>query len=166
MTTNKNLKDAFVGESRANRKYLAFAERAEQEGLLQIARLFRATARAETVHALAHLQAMNGVRSTAENLQEAIAEENFGCQEIYPRYVATAMDEGAKRAMLSFNNAMEVEKVHHRLYTEALEHVKSDEDLSPENIYVCSICGNTVMGQPPEQCPVCEAPKERFDEVQ
>ena len=154
-----------MGESRANRTYLAFARRAEQEGLPQIARLFRAAARAETVHALTYLQAIDGVRSTAENLQEAIAEENFGFQEIYPRYVATAMDEGAKRAMLSFHNAMEVEKVHHRLYIEALKRVKSSEDLPPESIYVCSVCGNTIMGQPPEQCPVCGVPKEKFDEV-
>lgn len=165
MTTRDNLKDAFVVDSQANRKYLAFARRAEREGLVQVARLFRAAAQAETVHAMAHFNAMNGVGSTTENLQEAIAEENFGAHEIYPRYVALAMHEGAQKAMLSFNNTMEVEKVHHRLYIEALERVKSGEDLPPENIYVCSICGNTVMGQPPEKCPVCGAPRENFDEV-
>ena len=165
MTTRENLKDAFIGESQASRKYVAFARRAEQEGLMHIARLFRAAAQAETVHALAHFSAMNGVASTAENLQGAIAEENFGAQEIYPRYVAMAMDEGAQRAMLSFNNAMEVEKVHHKLYIEALERAKSGEDLPPANIYVCSICGNTIMGTPPEKCPVCDAPSEKFDEV-
>ena len=166
MTTRENLKAAFIAESLANRKYLAFARRAEQEGLAQIARLFRAAAHAETVHAMAHFNAMNGVGSTAKNLKEAIAEENFGAREIYPRYVALAMDEGAQKAMLSFNNTMEAEKVHHRLYMEALERVQSGEDLPPQRIYVCSICGNTVMGQPPEKCPVCGATREQFDEVQ
>ena len=144
---------------------MAFAKRAAQEGLPQIAKLFRAAAQAETVHALAHLQAMNGVRSTAENLQEAIADERFGSQNVYPRFIAAAMDEGAQRAMLSFSSAMEVEKVHHKLYIEALTHVKSGEDMRPESIYVCSVCGNTVMGHPPEKCPVCGASEDKFTEV-
>ncbi|UCD52893.1 MAG: rubrerythrin family protein [Phycisphaerales bacterium] len=165
MVTDRNLKDAFAGESQANRKYLAFAQRAAQESLPQIARLFRAAAQAETVHALNHFQAMRAVRSTRENLQEAIAGESFESEEMYPRYIATAMDEGAKLAMLSFNNAMEVEKVHRKLYLEALERVEAGEDLPPESIYVCGVCGNTVVGEPLEQCPVCGASKEKFQEV-
>jgi rubrerythrin len=165
MVTKQNLQDAFSGESQANRKYLAFARRAEQEGLAQVAKLFRATAQAETVHAMAHLRVMNGVRSTGENLQEALTGEGYEFKEMYPRFVATAMDEGAKAAMLSFNNAMEAEKVHHELYAEALKHVASGDDLPEERIFVCSLCGNTVMGQPPDRCPVCDAPSEKFDEV-
>ena len=165
MTTEENLKDAFAGESQAHTKYLACARHAEQEGLAQVARLFRAAAQAEMVHALAHLKVMDGVRSTTENLQDAITGENFEFKEMYPNYVAAAMEEGAKKAMLSFNNAMEVEKVHHRLYIEALDKVEAGEDLPAEKIYVCSTCGNTVMGRPPEKCPVCGVPKEKFNEV-
>jgi rubrerythrin len=165
MVTEQNLRDAFAGESQANRKYLAFARRAEQEGLTQVAKLFRATAQAETVHAMAYLRVMDGVRSTGENLREALSGEGYVFKEMYPRFLATAMDEGAKAAMLSFNNAMEAEKVHHELYAEALKHVASGDDLPEEKIFVCSLCGNTVMGQPPERCPVCDAPSEKFDEV-
>ena len=111
------------------------------------------------------LKVMNGVRSTTENLQDAITGENFEFKEMYPNYVAAAMEEGAQKAMLSFNNAMEVEKVHHRLYIQALDKVEAGEDLPVERIYVCSTCGNTVMGQPPEKCPVCGVPKEKFNEV-
>lgn len=166
MVTDQNLKEAFAGESQANRKYLAFAKRADQEGLTQVARLFRATAHAETVHAMAHLRVLQGVGSTSENLKEALAGEGYEFKEMYPGFVATAMDEGAKGAMLSFNNAMKVEKVHHQLYSEALEHVASGEDLPAAKIFVCSVCGNTVMGQPPETCPVCGVSSEKFDEVE
>ena len=166
MATKKNLKNAFAGESQANRKYLAFARRAEQEGLPQVAKLFRAAAEAETVHALAHLRALNGIGSTAENLQEAIEGESFEFKEMYPKYVATAMDEGQKVAMLSFHNALAVEQVHHDLYAEALGQVKAGADLPAAPIFVCGVCGNTVMGEPPDKCPVCNAAKEKFDEIQ
>lgn len=165
MTTAENLKEAFAGESQANRKYLAFARRAEQEGLRQVAKLFRAAAQAETVHALAHLKAIRGIKSTAENLQEAVNGESIEAKEMYPQFVAIAMDEGEKIAMLSFNNAMEVEKTHHRLYVEALNKVKAGEDLPQADIYVCSKCGYTVAGDPPDRCPVCNAAKEQFDNV-
>jgi len=166
MTTEGNLKEAFAGESQANRKYLAFAKRADLEGLTQVARLFRAVAQAETVHAMMHLRVMKGTGSTIENLKHAIDGERFEFERMYPDYMAAAMHEGAKAAMISFNNALEVEKVHHKLYREALRQVESGQDMPPEKIYVCGICGNTVMGQPPEQCPVCGAPKEKFEEAE
>ena len=166
MVTKQNLKAAFAGESQANRKYLAFAKRAEQEGLTQVAKLFRATAAAETVHAMARLRVMEAVHSTGENLEEALAGEGYEFQEMYTEFVMTAMNEGAKAAMLTFSNAMEVETVHHKLYGEALEHVASGEDMPEEKIFVCSVCGNTVMGEPPDHCPVCNAPREKFDEVE
>ena len=166
MATKQNLWEAFAGESQANRKYLAFAKRAEQEGLRQVAKLFRATAAAETVHAMSHLRVLEAVRSTGENLKEALAGEGYEFREMYPGFVTTAMDEGAKAAMLSFSNAMEVEKVHHELYGEALKHVASGEDMPEEKIFVCRVCGNTIMGEPPEHCPVCNAPREKFDEVE
>ena len=165
MATKENLKDAFAGESQANRKYLAFARRAEQEGLPQVAKLFRAAAEAETVHALAHLKAMKGVQTTAENLQQAVDGESFEFQEMYPKFISTAMDEGEKVAMLSFNNAMAVEQVHHGLFVEALNQVKAGGDLPEQKVYVCSVCGNTTVGEPPEKCPVCNAPRAKFSEV-
>ena len=166
MATDENLRDAFAGESQANRKYLAFAQRAEQESLPHVAKLFRAAAEAETVHALAHLRAMKGIRSTAENLQEAIDGESFEFQEMYPKYVAAAQEEGHKIALMSFHNALAVEQVHHNLYVEALNKVKAGEDLPEQRVYVCSVCGHTVMGEPPQRCPVCNAPQEKFREIQ
>jgi rubrerythrin len=165
MTTEKNLNDAFAGESQACHKYLAFAERAEQEGLPQVARLFRAAARAETVHALAHLRAMNVIKSTAENLKEAIRGEAFECKEMYPEYVRTAMDEGRNVAMLSFNNAMEVERVHHRLYVAALNELDGHPIQATSHVCVCQTCGNTVLETPPKHCPICNAPRDSFTEV-
>lgn len=165
MTTAENLKEAFAAESQVNRRYLAFARRAEQEGLGQVARLFRAVAAAETVHALAHFKAMRGIKSTAENLQEAIKEESMEANEVYPQFVAIAMDEGEKLAMLSFNNAMETEKVHHRLYVEALNKVRAGQDLPQRDITVCGRCGYTVVNEPPDRCPICGAAKEDFHNV-
>lgn len=165
MTTERNLKDAFTGESQAGHKYLAFAQRAEQEGLPQVAKLFRAAAKAEAVHALAHLRAMNGIKSTADNLREAIRGESFECKEMYPEYVRTAMDEGKKVAMLSFSNAMEVERVHHRLYVEALRGLDGQDGQPARAIFVCGACGNTVLDAPPEDCSICNAPRDRFTEV-
>ena len=115
---------------------------------------------------MAHLRVMNGTGSTAENLKHAIDGEHFEFERMYPNYMTAAMHEGAKAAMLSFNNAMEVEKVHHKLYSEALRLVESGQDLPPEKNYVCGVCGNTVMGEPPEHCPVCGTPKEKFEEVE
>jgi rubrerythrin len=165
MATDENLRDAFAGESQANRKYLAFARRAEQEGLPQVARLFRAAAEAETVHALAHLRVMKGVKSTVENLQEAVDGESFEYKDMYPRYVATAMDEGHKIAMLSFHNAMAAEQVHYSLYVEALSRVKAGEDLPERRVYVCSTCGNIVFDEVPQRCPLCNAGKEKFHTI-
>ena len=165
MKSLENLKKAFAGESQANRKYLAFAKKAEADGFPQVAKLFKAAAAAETVHAHAHLRAMDGIKSTAENLEAAVAGESYECSEMYPPFVELANDEGNKRAEISFNNALEVEKVHRDLYSEALESVKSGKDIPETRIYVCEICGNTVYGVPEERCSVCKAPKERFFEV-
>jgi rubrerythrin len=165
MSSIDNLKDAFAGESQANRKYLAFAKKAEADGFPEVAKLFRAAAEAETVHAHAHLRAMDGVKSTEENLKEAIAGEGFEFKEMYPPYVANAQEEGNKRAEMSFKNALAVEKTHHALYAEALKAVKSGQDLPAQKIQVCSICGHTHHGDAPDRCPVCGAPAERFMEV-
>jgi rubrerythrin len=166
MTTTENLQDAFAGESQANRKYLAFAEKADKEGYPQVAKLFRAAAAAETIHAHAHLRVMGGINDTADNLEAAIAGEGFEYQEMYPDYVAQAEAEGNKRALFSFKNALAVEEIHHGLYSEALEAVKAGRDLKVTDIFVCDVCGNTVYGEAPDKCPICGVPHERFFKVE
>jgi rubrerythrin len=165
MATLENLQDAFAGESQANRKYLAFAKKAEADGYPQVAKLFRAAAEAETVHAHAHSRAMGGIKDTADNLQTAIEGEGFEYQDMYPGYLAEAQAEGNRRAAFSFENALAVEEIHHGLYVRALEAVKAGSDLPEARIFVCEVCGNTVYGQPPDKCPVCGVPHTRFFEV-
>jgi len=165
MTTSDNLQEAFAGESQANRTYLAFAKKAEKDGFPQVARLFRAAAEAETVHAHAHLRVMGGVHDTAANLAEAIAGEGAEFKEMYPKFVAEAEQEGNRPAVRSFRNALVVEEVHYGLYTKALEAVKAGSDLPASKITVCAVCGNTVEGDAPDKCPVCGVPGDRYSEV-
>ncbi len=166
MATIENLQDAFAGESQANRKYLAFAKKADADGYPQVAKLFRAAAGAETVHAMAHLRAMGGIKDTAENLQAAAGGEGFEFQEMYPPYLAQAEEEGDKKAAVSFKYALAVEEIHYNLYVEALAAVKAGLDLSEERIFVCDVCGNTVYGEAPDKCPICGARHNRFFEVE
>lgn len=165
MTTLDNLKSAFAGESQANRKYLAFAKKAEKEGLSQVAKLFRAAAEAETIHAHAHLAAMGGIKSTLENLEEAIAGEGYEFKEMYPPFLKTAQKEGNKKAEASFKNALAVEEVHHDLYSKALKAVKGGGDLPAAKVYVCPVCGNTVENKVPDTCAVCNVPGKQFVEI-
>jgi rubrerythrin len=166
MATIDNLKDAFAGESQANRKYLAFAKKADADGYPQVARLFRAAAEAETIHAHAHLRVMGGINDTTDNLRSAISGEGFEFQEMYPGYVAEAEAEGNRRALFSFKNALEVEEIHYNLYSEALAAVEAGADLPDAKVFVCGVCGNTVYGEPPDKCPVCGVPHTRFFEVE
>ncbi|UCG43731.1 MAG: rubrerythrin family protein [candidate division WOR-3 bacterium] len=163
--TIKNLEDAFAGESQANRRYLAFAIKAEQEGFPQVAKLFRAAAEAETVHAHALLRALAGVKDTKENLKAAVSGENHEFMTMYPGFLAKAQEEGSKPAETSFKFALAVEKVHHDLYTRALESLESGKDLPERRVYVCPVCGNTVYDEAPDPCPVCNAPKASFREI-
>jgi rubrerythrin len=165
MATIDNLQEAFAGESQANRRYLAFAKKAEADGFKQVAKLFRAAAEAETVHAHAHLRAMAGVKATTDNLQAAIDGEGYEFRTMYPAFVAAAEAEGQKAALASFRNAMAVEQVHHGLYTQALEAVKAGKDLSGAGIWVCPVCGDTFVGEAPATCPVCGAMREKFMEI-
>ena len=165
MATMDNLAAAFAGESQANRKYLAFAKKADEEGYPQIAKLFRAAAAAETVHAHAHLRVMNGVKGTADNLREAIAGEGHEFKKMYPEFMAEAEKEGNKPGLASFKNAMAVEEIHYGMYGDALAALQDNKDLASSSIHVCSVCGNTVVGQAPEKCPVCGNPKSKFSEV-
>ncbi len=129
MSTAQNLKDAFAGESQANRMYLAFAKKAEADGFKQVAKIFRAAAEAETVHAHAHFRVMGGVKSTLENAQTAQAGEGYEFKEMYPKFVAEAQAEGNKAALQSFQFAMAVEKIHHDLYGQAIASLKGGQDL-------------------------------------
>ena len=165
MATNDNLQAAFAGESQANRKYLAFAKKAKSEGYPQVAKLFRAAAAAETVHAHAHLRVMGGIKGTAENLQAAIDGEGYEFTEMYPDFVKEAESEGNQPAVYSFKNALAVEEIHHGLYGEALEAVKAGSDLPETKVYVCEVCGNTIRGEAPDKCPICNAPRAKFTEV-
>jgi rubrerythrin len=165
MPTPDNLQAAFAGESQANRKYLAFAAKAEAEGRPQIAKLFRAAAAAETVHAHAHLRVMGGVKGTADNLQVAVEGEAYEFQKMYPEFLKEAEAEKNQAAVISFRNAMAVEKIHHDLYAEALESLKAGKDLPNVEIFVCEVCGNTVKGKAPDKCPICGARKEKFSKV-
>jgi glutamate synthase domain-containing protein 2/rubrerythrin len=165
MSTSDNLQAAFAGESQANRKYLAFAAKAEAEGHPQIAKLFRAAAAAETVHAHAHLRVMGGVKDTKQNLQAAIEGEGYEFREMYPAFIKEAEAEGNKAAVISFRNANAVEKTHYDLYSKALEALEAGKDLTPASIYVCDVCGHTHVGGAPDKCPVCGAPKSKFKEV-
>lgn len=166
MSTKENLADAFAGESQANRKYLAFAKQAEVDGFPQVAKLFRAAAHAETVHAHAHLRAMGGIKKTAENLAEAIEGEGFEFQKMYPPFLEEAQKEGDRMAEISFRNALAVEEIHHDLYQKAAAAVKSGNDLPARPVYVCEICGNTVYDEAPDKCPVCSVPKDRFSRIE
>jgi rubrerythrin len=163
--TTDHLKAAFAGESQANRTYLAFAKKAESEGYPQIARLFRAAAEAETVHALSHLRALKGVGTTLENLKAAISGEGHEFREMYPAFIADAEIEKAAAALVSFKNAMAVEQTHHDLYAGALASLEGGQDLDAAPIFVCQVCGHTHVGGAPDRCPVCGAAKERFAEV-
>jgi rubrerythrin len=165
MSTKKHLAEAFAGESQANRKYLAFAQKAEADGFPEVARLFRAAAAAETIHAHAHLKAMGGVKSTAENLHAAIEGEGFEFKEMYPPYLETARGEGDRPAEVSFKNAMAVEEIHFNLYDNALDAVTKGQDLPVRKIFVCQVCGNTVYDEAPEKCPICGVPHDKFTEI-
>jgi rubrerythrin len=160
--TEQNLMEAFAGESQANRKYLAFAKQAEKEGYLQAAKLFRAAAEAETVHAHAHLKALGQVKSTAENLKAAIGGETHEFKTMYPSMIKTAKEEGHKAAARSFSYANEVEKIHAGLYQKALDNLDSLEET---DYHVCSVCGYTCENEPPDTCPVCGAKSKAFFRV-
>ncbi len=160
--TEKNLAEAFAGESQANRKYLAFAKKADEEGLTQVARLFRAAAAAETVHAHGHLQNMGGIGSTDANLREAIDGEVHEFTNMYPQMIDDAKEEGSKAAQMGFMYANAVEKIHADLYKKALNAMA---DLAETSYFVCDVCGNTVEGAAPDKCPICGVSKDHFMKI-
>jgi len=163
MATHENLQAAFAGESQANRKYLAFAKKAEQDGYPNVAKLFRAAAEAETVHAHAHFRVMGGLQGTVANLQAAIEGEGYEYKEMYPEFLTEAEAEENRPAIATFKNAL---AVHYDMYTDALTAVNGGKDLEDKKIFVCPICGNTVYDEAPDACPICNVPKERFFEIE
>jgi len=164
-TTDQHLKEAFAGESQANRKYLAWAKKAEQDGFANIARLFKTIAEAETIHAHAHLGAMGGVGTTAENLKAAIGGETYESKEMYPPMVAEATRSGNQRAKRMFAYAVEAEAVHAALFQAALDAVAAGKDLSATSFFLCPTCGHVEMGKPPETCPICGLAGSKFIRV-
>ena len=165
-TTSENLKDAFSGESQANRTYLAFSKKAEKEGLPQIAILFRAAALAETVHALNHLKIIGKTKSTLDNLKSAVSGETFEFDEMYPKFIEIAKQENNKKAEWSFNVANKVEKIHAGLFSKAIENLENTKELVDVDYYVCKVCGNTVESSAPDRCSICGAPKESFERIE
>ncbi|HNW59832.1 MAG TPA: rubrerythrin family protein [bacterium] len=163
MKTEKDLQDAFAGESQANRTYLAFAKKAEAEGYPMVAKLFRAAAEAETIHAHAHLRVLGRVKSTLENLQAAADGEAYEFKTMYPEFLKDAEAEGNKAATSSFTFAMKAEKIHNELYLKAVEALKAGKDLSTAKIYLCPVCGNVEIGEDgDEKCEICGTSREKF----
>jgi rubrerythrin len=163
MSTNENLKEAFAGESQANRKYLAFAKKADEDGFHQVARLFRAAAQAETVHAHNHLEVMKGIGSTEENLKTAIDGEVAEFKEMYPNFIEEAKKDNNEAALWSFNVANKVEEIHAGLYDNALQSLGNNVETV---YYVCNFCGNTVEKEAPSICPICGAPQKEFKKIE
>jgi rubrerythrin len=162
--TMENLKAAFAGESQANRKYLAYAEKADAEGKPGVAKVFRAAAAAETIHAHAHLRLMKGIGTTEENLKDAIDGETYEFKSMYPDMMKDAEAEGENAILRYFGFANEAEKVHAELYTAALE---GDEDVFADaDFYICSVCGHTMDGEPTEKCPICGAATKAYKKVE
>ena len=164
--TSQNLAAAFAGESQANRKYLFFAKKADEEGQTQVARLFRAAAEAETVHALKHFGVMGTAGDTADNLGAAIKGEHDEFTDMYPSFIEAAKKDNQSQAEMSFVRANSVEEIHHDLFTEALEAVKAGKELANQPYYVCPVCGNTVLGEPDFiNCPICGVPRTQFKRI-
>lgn len=159
MSTLENLMAAFAGESQANRKYLAYAKKAEAEGYKAAARMFRAAAEAETFHAHAHLNAAEKVLSTSENLKDAVGGETYEYESMYPPFLEEAQKDGNAKAIRSFTYAMEAEKVHARLFAEVLENLNNEDD---SVFYLCPACGYVERNGFPDSCPICSAKGSSF----
>lgn len=160
--TQKNLRDAFTGESKANRKYLAYAKLAEKENKKGLAKLFRAVSEGETTHALNEFQTLGEIKDSVESLKDAIAGETYESTQMYPQFIEDAKAEGQEHATMVFTGAKEVEKVHKKFFEEALGKVEQGKDIEEKEYYVCSICGYLHANEAPEKCPVCGFTKNYF----
>jgi rubrerythrin len=162
MGIEEDLKTAFAGESQANRKYLAFAQKAEKDGFPNVALMFKVIAEAETVHALNHFRVLGEIKSTKENLEAAKTGENYEVAKMYPPMEEGAKKAGNKAAANTFHFALETEKLHHEMYNEATKSVSAGKDIAKKKYWVCPVCGCTGEGEPPAKCPICGAKKELF----
>jgi rubrerythrin len=160
--TESNLQAAFAGESQAHMRYLIFSDKAEKEGKANVARLFKAVAFAEQVHATNHYKNLDGIGSTADNLQVAIDGETYEVEEMYPAFKAVAELQGEAGAVRSTTWALEAEKIHAKLYGQAKSAVEGGQDLDVDEIYICELCGWTGTGEKPDRCPICGAKAERI----
>ncbi len=165
MATDENAMEAFAGESQANRKYAAFAEKAESEGYVNIGRLFKAASEAEAIHAKKLMKATGMIGSTMENLEKAVAGETYESTEMYPEFVKEAEAEKKSDVLLAFNYALEAEKVHADYYSEALKSLKSGHDMSNRTVWLCPVCGNIFLGEAPDKCPICKVFRKVFKEI-
>ncbi|MBS0649479.1 MAG: rubrerythrin family protein [Verrucomicrobia bacterium] len=163
--TTKNLLYAFAGECQANRKYLAFAKVADQEGYPGVARLWRAAAAAEAIHARNHLDVLGLVKSTEGNLQGAVEGEQDEFTTMYPKFIKTAEEAGRKDAAQSMQWAFKVEQLHYNMFLADLDELKKGENPADSNYWVCRVCGNTVPDAPPEQCDICGSPQSNFFKI-
>lgn len=164
--TDDNLREAFAGESQANRRYTFFAEKAEKEGLKQVARLFRAAAEAETIHARNHFNAMDGLGSTVDNVSAGVIGEHLEFTRMYPPFIDKAVEEENERAQKSFEYANAVEEIHYNMFQEILKAVKAKQPLKDEPYFVCPVCGNTVAGSAPDKCPICATAGRAFKKIE
>jgi rubrerythrin len=165
MPTIENLKTAFAGESQANRRYLAYSKKALDEGKIQVAKLFKAAAEAETVHAHNHLRVLGEVGPSADNLRDAIKGENYEHTKMYPEFIEEAKKEGKAEASRTFDWANQVEKIHEAHLQKALEALEAGKDMEDKEIKVCPVCGNTFVGNAPDTCPICHTPSSHFMEI-
>jgi len=163
--TTENLKTAFAGESQANRKYLAYAEKAVADGFPNVAKLFRTAADAETVHAFRHWRALGMIRDTVQNLEDALGGERYEVEQMYPTMLAQAQTDQEISAQHAFKGALEAEKVHVELYSKALEAVRAGRDIPEFRAWTCPVCGYTHVGEPIDKCPICNLPFDKFREV-
>ncbi len=162
MKTKENLMAAFAGESQANRKYLAFAKKAEKEGFKNVGRIFQAIAEAETIHALKHFEIAGKINATLENLEAAAEGEHYEFSEMYPEFIATAKEEGDDKALQTFEYANAAEKVHGGIFNDLKEKVAGGADADDLEIYLCPVCGWVGFDPVPDNCPICNAAKKVF----
>jgi rubrerythrin len=165
MTTEVNLKEAFAGESQANRKYAAFAEQAESDGFRNVAKLYRAASEAEAIHARKMIRVLGGVGTTMENLKKSVEGETHEFKSLYPAFIKEAESEKKSEAVTAFTYAMKAEEVHADLYKKAMDAVMGKRDLNVAKIFICPVCGNIFFGEPPEKCPICSIFKKKFQEI-
>lgn len=165
MATIENAKEALAGESQANRKYLAFSEKAAEEGFKSVATLFKAASEAEAIHAKKLLKVLGTIQGTEKNLEASIEGETHEFTTMYPDFIKTAEAEKRTDAVLAFTHAMKAEEVHAGLYKKALAAIKAKQDLSREKVFLCPVCGNIEIGKVPEKCPICGVLGKQFREV-